>query len=867
MAAALAGHTVLAPSQELATLAFEALERAYRAAGREVWPTPQIREFGSWQRDRHAQRQLTEGALPRCLTEIEERELWRDVVAAGDSHAGALDPAAAARLARRARRTVIEYGIPWSALAAYPSEETEVFLQWTASYDERCRALGCISSDDLTGRLEANPERLCWMESAAWRPAARAWLSHHGTRLAPGRVAPTTLLRMHAGSQAAEMAAAADWAKSRLETDPNFRAWLCVPDLNSRRTEVVDAFDAALAVHRFALDGDGGGAPYAVAGGTSLAEYASVRIALDCLEAAEATLSFARFSALLRSPYLQATDAEQNTAALLDVALRDRAPSEASMRFWLDFADATARNLDLAPASAVQRLRAVGAALATAPGARRFSDWLTVWTAALQSGPWGLQAAWSSTEYQASARLRELLAGLASADAFFGMQSRESALRVLRRAARDTSFQPQTGVPPIWVSNQLIDPWLSFDGLWVSNMSADQWPAPVAPVALLPVQVQRSYGVVSAKVETQRAFASGLQAGWLNRARECVFSHADATDGRVTAPSPLLPHDAASLYAAGDAPQPRPHWQAQLREAPPLERFCDELAPSFAAPERTRGVASLRAQSLCAFRGFAETRLMADGLEQPTPGFNDRERGQIVHHVLEYVWSVLGDSDALHALSAQAQYELLEEAARRALQAVCARRDPGPTWRRREHVRLHKLLGLWLDAERQRQPFTIEWLEQAAHTARFAGVDFRVRIDRSDRLLSGGRVLIDYKTGSPLPDWRGDRPNNPQLPIYALLSPESLAAVAYGRVNAAGACFVFEADRPGIFSPGARVTSLEGAGSLAALVQIWSSRIERLAGDFARGHAAVAPTATACRLCQLQGLCRVPSTLVDEDQT
>jgi probable DNA repair protein len=588
-----------------------------------------------------------------------------------------------------------------------------------------------------------------------------------------------------------------------------------------------------------------------------------VRIALECLQAGAATLPYARFSTLLRSPYLQASDAEQSAAAVLDVALRERAPAEASMHFWLELAEATARDLHLT-AAAVQRLRAVAAKLAAARGARRFSDWLIVWTAALQQGPWASQARWSSVEYQAVERLRELLAALAASDAFFGTHSRESAQRVLGRAARDTSFQPQTGVPPIWVSSQLTDPWLEFDGLWVSGMSADQWPAPVEPVALLPVQLQRSYGVVSAKAETQQARAEELQARWLKRARECVFSHADSA-GRVSAPSPLLPRDAVALHAACDAPQPRPHWQAQRREAPPLERFCDELAPPFAAPERTRGVASLRAQSLCAFRGFAETRLGAEGLEQPTPGFNERERGQLVHHALEHVWSVLRDSDALHALSFQAQQDLLDEAARRALQAVCERRDPGSTWRRRERARLRSLLNLWLDAERQRQPFVIEWLEQP-QTARFAGVDFRVVVDRSDRLLQGGRVLIDYKTGSAAPDWRGDRPDNPQLPIYALLSPDSLAAVAYGRVNAAESCFVYESERPDIFRPGARATALEGAGTLAGLMQIWSTRIESLAGDFARGHAAVAPTSTACRFCQLQGLCRVPSALDDEDQ-
>jgi probable DNA repair protein len=865
MAAALAGHTVLAPNNELATLLFDALERAHRAAGRDVWPTPKVRDFAGWQRDRYLQRPLGAGVSARCLSEVEERELWRDVVAASGSGPDALDPAAAARLARRARRTVLEYGIPWAALAAQPSEETGVFLEWNRLYEERCRAIGCVGSDDLPGRIDGGSEHFFWIESPAWRPVARSWLARHGTRLAPCEAGATQPLRLHAGSPAGELAGVADWARGRLATDPDFRAWVCVPDLSSRRSEIIDAFDAALAAHRYALGGDRGGAPYAVAGGTPLAQYASVGIALECLEAGAAMLPFVRFSALMRSPYLQASDAEESAAAVLDAALRERAPGEAGMRFWLDLADATARDLELIPAASVRRLRAVAAELAAPRGARRFSDWLSVWTQALQQGPWALQARWSSVEYQAVQRLRELLAALAGSDAFFGTQSRESALRILRRAAHDTPFQPQTGVPPIWVSGQLTDPWLTFDGLWVCSMSADQWPPAVQPVALVPVQLQRAYGVVSARIETQQAGALDLQMRWSKRAAQCVFSHADSADGRVSAPSPLLPLDAAPLCAADGLPQPRPHWQAQRREAPPLERFCDELAPSFALPERTRGVATLRAQSLCPFRGFAETRLGADGLEQPTPGFNERERGQIVHHALEYVWSALRDSAALHALSVHAEQELIDEGARRALQAVCARRDPGPTWRRRERARLHSLLTLWLHAERQRQPFAIEWLEPQAQTVNFAGVDFRVRIDRSDRLLQGGRVLIDYKTGSVAPDWRGDRPENPQLPIYALLSPDALAAVAYGRVNAAESCFVFEAERPDIFRPGTRASSLEGAGSLAALVRIWSTRIEDLAAEFARGHAAVAPTATACRFCQLQGLCRVPSALDDEE--
>ncbi len=122
--------------------------------------------------------------------------------------------------------------------------------------------------------------------------------------------------------------------------------------------------------------------------------------------------------------------------------------------------------------------------------------------------------------------------------------------------------------------------------------------------------------------------------------------------------------------------------------------------------------------------------------------------------------------------------------AARAIAAISKERDPGPRWRARERVRLNLLLTLWLDVERKRAPFAVENLEQGAQVAQFAGLNFAVRVDRVDRLADGARVLIDYKTGAAIADWRGDRPDNPQLPIYALLQPEALVAVAYARVNA-----------------------------------------------------------------------------------
>jgi ATP-dependent helicase/nuclease subunit B len=649
-----------------------------------------------------------------------------------------------------------------------------------------------------------------------------------------------------------------------LRSDERFRAWICVPDLRVRRAEVDDALDAALAPQRFALSEVAAAAPYAIAGGTPLDEYAPVRAALEFLGASTDPVPFERFSTLLRSAELQASAAEAGAAARLDVLLRSKGPSEANLAAWLVLGERLAIAYGIAGVAALQRLHGALRGLQQLRGDHPMSHWIPAWITAFESGPWALRHRWSSVEFQAAERFRELLGNLATADSFFGSLPRRSAQRILGRAARETAFQVQTGIPPIWVSGQLMDPWLNYDGLWVSGCCADGWPPNVDPVPLLPIRLQRDFGVVGAAPESQLQFALELQSRWAARGAQCVFSYADSGDGRSAIPSPLLPECKAITSPA----LPRPHWRALQQAHPRFEYFTDEIAPAFGAGERTRGVSTLKSQSRCAFRGFAETRLRTERLERPVPGFNERERGDLIHHALEYIWSGLRSSRALLAISADEEARLLDEAAARALAKVCRSHDPGPRWRLRERARIGDVLRKWLDVERSREPFEVEQLERGSETARHAGLEFTVRIDRVDRLEDGARVLIDYKTGRAMTDWRGDRPDNPQLPIYALLRPEALVAVAYGRVNAGGCGFVAETERPSIFKPRRSShrpkTALEGMASLEALIEVWSLRIEKLAADFAAGWAAVAPTNRACRTCTLQGLCRVPAALSDE---
>jgi hypothetical protein len=276
--------------------------------------------------------------------------------------------------------------------------------------------------------------------------------------------------------------------------------------------------------------------------------------------------------------------------------------------------------------------------------------------------------------------------------------------------------------------------------------------------------------------------------------------------------------------------EPQPHWQHAHARAPVLESIRDERGPPLAAREHPRGVASLRAQSQCAFRGFATTRLRADPLELPEPGFNASERGQLVHGVLELVWGELQSSAALGELAPEALQSLLERGITRALARVCMQRDPGPRWRARERSRLLSLMQRWLEVEAGREAFVVEGLEPGRDVMALAGIEFACRIDRIDRLADGARV-----------------------------------AVAYGQVNAADCRFIAESERAGVFGPRSDATTLEGTANFQALLALWRRRLEQLAADLGSGWAQVAPTPQACERCGLQGLCRIPGSGTGSD--
>jgi probable DNA repair protein len=287
----------------------------------------------------------------------------------------------------------------------------------------------------------------------------------------------------------------------------------------------------------------------------------------------------------------------------------------------------------------------------------------------------------------------------------------------------------------------------------------------------------------------------------------------------------------------------------------------DRVAPAVREKKIQGGTRVLSDQAACPFRAYARHRLHADELEEPAEGLDASQRGRLVHLLMQNVWDELKDSSAL-------QRDLAPAIGRAAEAAVKEMAIEG-RFAELEKKRLARLAHEWFDkVERQRPPFSVVSTEEK-RTIAFGGVQFDARIDRVDRLSTGGHAILDYKTGGSnitSRRWLGERPDEPQLPLYAVSAQEEIAAVVFAKFRPGDMRFVgLSRDKdalPKVAKP------KEGWQPLLA---DWKKEAERLGRSFAGGEAGVDPKKelNTCRYCGLETLCRVYekiNVLAEEEQ-
>ena len=888
------GRTILTSNQRAARTLRRAYDLHQQAAGLQAWQPPALFAWETWL-DLLWNRLILNGkATALLLNRSQEQTLWQQIIRT--------DPEAAATHTLRPVDSLAELAArAWTLLHAHRARrsltefsdtaDTRAFARWAAEFDRRCARADYLSAARLpevlaeafaANDLPLGESGLLLIGFDARTPAQTALLeviAKTGTAvetLAAPAFEATTRTLVSAPSEYDELALCARWIRTHLTATPEARIAVIVPALEAERSAIDRTFRHILAPELDDITASASSGPFEFSLGVPLAQTSAVAAALDLLAWTAAPLPLDRVSALLLSPHV-AGGSERIARAEFDAFTVRReqllepelAIGTISSLIWRSPLRENLMQLD-------RHLKTLNPFLNLEPSAQQsHADWAATFARILHAAGWAETASIGSLEFQLRRRWESALDELASLD-FDGRRiAFADALAALHRIATQTLFAPESRNAPVQIMGPLEAAGSTFDALWFLRAGDLSWPAAASPNPLLPWRLQRELAMPGANPAIDADLARRITERLAASAPTVVVSYAIETLDSLQRPSPTLSGLVLDPCAAEDVAPPEPAAAPIL-----LDTLADD-APISPPPDRVLqgGSAILGAQAACAFRAFAEKRLFSGTPDSPELGLDAAERGNLVHNALEAFWREVETHAALKLLTPVERDGLLLDAIDSALQSSRANAAPGwsAAYLDTERQRLLNLLGPWLDHEAERNPFEVRDREYKISDVAIGPLRIDLRIDRIDtHLINGqpaGEILLDYKTGTVKPaDWLGNRPDDPQVPLYAIVGAANpLAAVAFANVRPGKFMGIsgYESEK-GILRKASRLKT----DSLEAQVAEWRTVLESLASAFYAGESSVAPKQypSTCRNCEQRILCRLdppslePELLEDLDE-
>jgi ATP-dependent helicase/nuclease subunit B len=834
------GGTVVTPGHRLTRHLRWRYDRAQSASGKVAWASADILSWNAWLERLYAESVDKGGAAGQLdlLTREQTRLIWQSI---SHDEPGIPIGRGPARLAADAWALCRDWRIPLADLhrADRVSPDTEIFARWAETYADRCRVENWIDAPslpesllvDLTRGVIGSDAPVCFAGFGAPTPQQeRVMACLQAPIQAPAPFSPTRPQRVNCTNPREERELAAVWARAALEKNPEAIIGIVLPDhaqrCNAWRRTCLDILVPDWRV-RSPID-----LPVSTGRGEALSTFRVVHTGLLALKLTDQHMDYRDLGQLLRSPYLRGGIEEASGRASLDIWLRNQGRIDIDLH-WAAQANEPNR---LAPVF-VSLLKAVFDWADSETGRHEPGGWAAAIAKLLRAIGWPKGRELKADEHRVLDAWNRLLDVFAACGHVAGSLDRNDARRLLASMAHEQTLLSENRADGVQIMSPEDAIGHTFDGLWIGGMTSDAWPPGARPNPLIPLDLQRRAEIPDATPKRIRQRSVDTMRQLFSVSPDVIISWPGQSERGELVRSPML-GGLDDIDVDSIEKYPGQTTRARLFAERTLEPAAGDSAPGLPPGTATRGGSRLmKLQAACPARAFFESRLGAKEMKIPGFGVNPLERGNIAHDALEHLYEKITALGGLDSVDDSDVRDLVAESCEAALRKHFAGQDAfGRVALRNEENRLRVLVEKLVAYDRTRDSFTVEGTE-ATVDAVVGPLILKLRQDRVDRVGTGARLVIDYKTGAKFSPnkWRGDRPSEPQLPLYAATSAvEGIAIYSLNDENVE----VYGVGATGVgldFLKGPEIVSDDKPAQWDDVVSRWREAFERLAGEYAGG--------------------------------
>jgi len=838
-----------------------------RQNGDKAWPSPKIFSWTEWLKIA-AEELLWSGYVGRkdvknLLTPLQERTVWEQVIRLHVKD-NLLHLPSTTETAKAAWQLIHAWRLPYPHTVKLPSEDVKAFSTWVETYTKRCNSASWTDYARLPEALKialrdnklAVAENIIlagFLELTPQQHELIAELKDKGAQIDFYQAEDyDSVVRAYSYSNLdEEIKAIAKWCRQLIEKDPKISIGVVVPSLKNIQADIEYHFRKTLYPCSIFSKDDYVNTSYQFSGGEQLSDSQIAEMAINLLELIKGEFTLDNISQILRSPYYSNGHNGMIERLKLDAWLRQQGVLDFTVSSFLRLLKSYERkNLDITKPSVFEKALENVSDLKSSKHTP--SKWAQLFTAYLENFGWPTKDIGLKQQKQADV-FRSCLTEFATLGFVHSEMHYGLAFKILRGIYQTKRLQGNPIFTPIQIMDfkEAFD--LNFDYLWLAQLSAKELPESRKINPLIPFSWQNQNNISKSSPELCLQDVQKRLSHLKKAAKEVCISFTKESDS--DAQSALLDEfnfehqETSTVYQDSH----NSFW-------------VDETYGTEYLSEGTVGTSLFKYQSECPFKAYAKIRLLPKVIEKNTYGLTALERGHLLHRVLEQVWKRIENSETLNAAFDNEYLEmLLWETVDKVISSFEQNLNYPLSIRLKsiEKKRLTKLTFAWLALESQRKKFTVKSTEKEVFVD-INGLQVKGYVDRIDTIDDLGFAIIDYKSGiQNSSSWFGDRPDEPQMPIYALAEGNKVIAVVYANLKPADQSFNGISQEKDIF-PGIKAYDELSAfkrrdKSWAELLPYWREQMNVLSESFIQGLAIPDPKkgSQTCQYCELQSLCRL----------